>query len=100
MDIAHTSPVERIARVLAGNDHSANAAGVERSASHAVDETWQAYRRQALSVLKTLREPSQAMAAVGDPAIWERMVLQAITEAEQHDASGVDAKTQTGVPHG
>jgi hypothetical protein len=28
------------------------------------------------------------------------MVLQAITEAEQHDASGVDATTQTGVPHG
>jgi hypothetical protein len=83
MDIAHTTPVERIARVLAGNDHSANAAGVERSASPAVEETWQAYRQQALSVLKTLREPSQGMAAVGDPAVWERMVLQAIAEAEQ-----------------
>lgn len=100
MDIAHTSPVERIARVLAGNDHSANAAGVERSASHAVDETWEAYRRQALSVLRTLREPSQGMAAVGDPAIWERMVLQAIAEAKQHADPSVDAPSEPGAQHG
>lgn len=82
MDVSNTSLATRIARVLAGAEHSANAGGVETSASRSVDETWRAYLPKALAVLKTLREPSAAMAASGDPAVWERMVLAAIDEAE------------------
>jgi len=33
-------------------------------------------------VLRTLREPSEAMAAAGDVAAWERMVLVALDEAK------------------
>ncbi len=83
MDIATTTAAERIARVLAGTDHSANASGTDPSASNAVDETWPAYRTQALAVLRTLREPSPAMVAAGDAAIWERMILTAIEEADR-----------------
>lgn len=80
MAIANTAAVERIARVLAGADHSRNAEGTEASAGQAVDETWPAYRNQALAVLRTLREPSAAMAAAGDADTWERMVLAALEE--------------------
>jgi hypothetical protein len=31
-------------------------------------------------VLRTLREPDPAMAAAGDPVIWERMILAALGE--------------------
>ena len=82
MDVATTTLIERVARVLAGTDHSANAEGVEPSASDSVDETWRAYLPQALAVLKTTREPSPAMAQVGDVAVWEAMVLAALREAE------------------
>lgn len=82
MDVATSPLATRIARVLAGAEHSANAEGVETSASTAVDETWRAYLPQAQAVLKTLREPSEAMAAAGDVAVWERMVLAAIDESE------------------
>lgn len=81
MDVAVTPAVERIARVLAGQRISANAEGDQESASRAVEATWQDYRDDALAVLKTLREPSEKMAAAGDPAVWERMILAAIEEA-------------------
>ncbi|WP_375288825.1 hypothetical protein [Sphingomonas sp.] len=82
MDTALTPAVERIARVLAGERLSANAEGDQESASGAVDAVWQDYREQAIAVLHTLRAPSEKMAAAGDPAVWERMVLAAIEEAK------------------
>lgn len=82
MDIAVTTLVERIARTLAGLDHSANGAGSETSAATSVDETWRAYLAQADAVLRTIREPSGAMSAVGDPAIWSAMLDAAIAESE------------------
>jgi hypothetical protein len=80
MDIASTAPVERIARVLAGHELSRNGEGDMISAGDAVDELWPDYAGAALAVLKTLREPSARMAAVGDPAMWERMILAAIDD--------------------
>lgn len=82
MDISNTSLAERIARTLAGIDHSANAAGVEPSAATSVDETWRAYLPQADAVLRTIREPSRRMAAAGDLAIWAAMLDAAIGESE------------------
>ena len=82
MDTALTPAVERIARVLAGQHLSINADGDQESASGAVDASWEWYRDDAIAVLHTLRAPSEKMAAAGDPAVWERMVLAAIEEAK------------------
>lgn len=78
MDISNTPLVERIARVLAGQRLSSNAEGDQASAGAQVDEAWRGYRDDAIAVLKTMREPDQAMAAAGDPAIWERMILASL----------------------
>lgn len=78
MDISKGDVVERIARVLAGQRLSANAHGGDVSAGEAVDASWCQYRDDAIAVLKTLREPDELMASVGDAAIWERMVLAAL----------------------
>ncbi|MCM8729382.1 hypothetical protein ACFO8O_00175 [Hephaestia sp. GCM10023244] len=80
---AHQHPpvAERIARVLAGQRISANAEGDAESASREVEESWKDYLPDAAAVLRTLREPDSAMAAAGDPAVWERMILAAIKEA-------------------
>lgn len=82
MDIATTSAVERIARVLAGQRLSVNAGGTETSPSAHVDATWRDYLDDALAVLRTLREPDRAMTAAGDAAIWEAMVLAAIAQGQ------------------
>jgi hypothetical protein len=81
MDVANTTLAERVARALAGIDHSANGNGVEASASTSVDETWRAYLHQAQAVLRTIREPSGSMARVGDPRIWAEMADVAIQES-------------------
>lgn len=81
MDVARTPAVERIARVLAGRALSANADGAEVSASAGVDATWQAHREDALAILRTLREPDEAMAAAGDVAVWSRMIGAALGNA-------------------
>jgi hypothetical protein len=78
MPISTTPAIERIARVLAGERLSANAEGDEASAAPSVDDTWPDYRDEAVAILRTLREPDEAMAAAGDPAVWERMVLAAL----------------------
>jgi hypothetical protein len=78
MPVSHTSAVERIARVIAGQRISANAKGVEAAASGAVDSAWRDYRDDALAILRTLREPDPAMAAAGDPHVWEAMVEAAL----------------------
>jgi hypothetical protein len=82
MNVSRSDVVERIARVLAGQRLSANAQGNDPSAGEAVDRTWQEHVNDALAVLRTLREPDERMAAAGDPAVWERMVLAALPEGE------------------
>jgi hypothetical protein len=78
MNVSKGSVVERIARVLAGQQLSANADGNHPSAGSAVDAAWPEYVDDALAVLHTLREPDAAMAAAGDPVVWERMILAAL----------------------
>ena len=78
----HASLVERIARVLCGAQHSANADGSEASASAHVDQHWPTHRNQALAVLKAIRETDASGASVGDPEIWTRMVEASIADAE------------------
>ena len=82
MDVSNGSVVERIARVLAGQRISANAEGDEESAGRLVDDEWREHLMDAVAVLKTLREPDRKMAAVGDVAVWERMILAAIEETK------------------
>jgi len=81
MDISTTSAAERIARVLAGQRISANAAGDAESAAAQIEDHWKEHLADAAAVLRTLREPDQAMAEAGDAAIWEKMVLAAIEQA-------------------
>ena len=80
LDRALTSPVERVARTLAGHALSKNAEGDLVSAGEAVDAVWPEYSDAALAVLRTLREPSGRMLAVGDAAIWDRMIRAAIED--------------------
>lgn len=85
-DIAITSPLVRVARVLTAENVSANAAGSQRSAGPEVDSSWYDQLDRARAVLKTLREPSPEMidagnAAGSDPAeIWSAMIRVAIEE--------------------
>ena len=72
--------VERIARVLAGTAHSSNAEGSDPSAGEKVNAVWRDHVNQALAVLHTAREPDEAMAAVGDVAMWRNMVEAAIAQ--------------------
>jgi hypothetical protein len=78
MPVSNLTLVERIARVLAGRDHSINAEGDDPSAGPTVDETWHEHVDDALAILRTMREPDQVMAAAGDPEVWERMVEAAL----------------------
>ena len=87
MPVSNTNLVERIARVIAGRMVSANAEGEESSAGDLVDSVWRDYRGDALSVIRTLREPDPAMAAAGDVAIWERMIEAALAEADANASS-------------
>jgi hypothetical protein len=79
-DRAATAPVERVARVLAGHALSRNAEGEMTSAVEAVEALWPNYSAAALAVLRTLREPSGRMLAVGDADVWERMIHAAIED--------------------
>ena len=78
MPVSSTSAVERIARVIAGQQLSANADGIDPSASSAVDMEWEAHIDDAYAILRTLREPDAAMAAAGDTEMWERMIGAAL----------------------
>ncbi len=79
-DRAAKPPIERIARVLAGHALSSNAEGDMDSAGAAVDALWPDYSDAALAILRTLREPSGRMLAVGDGAVWDRMIHAAIED--------------------
>ena len=72
--------VERVARVLAGAAHSSNAEGSDPSAADKVDLAWREHVNQAEAVLHTMREPDEAMAAVGDIEMWRNMVEAAIAQ--------------------
>ncbi len=82
MDVATTSLVERIARVLAARRLSWNAQGGDSSAAAHVDATWPEHRDDALAILRVIREPSAVMATAGDTDNWERMILAALAEGE------------------
>ena len=81
MPVSTTNLVERIARVIAGRVVSINAGGDDASAGGRVDSIWRDYRDDALSIVRTLREPDPAMAAAGDVEVWERMIEAALAEA-------------------
>lgn len=85
MPVSSMSLVERIARILAARDLSINAEGGDASAGDKVDAIWRDYREDALSVLRTLREPDPIMAAAGDVDMWDRMV-EAALQAEEAGA--------------
>ena len=87
MPVSNTSLIERIARVIAGRVVSINAGGKDPSAGERVDAIWRDYRGDALSVIRTLREPDPAMAAAGDVAVWERMIEAALAEVGEGVAS-------------
>ncbi|HEX8382724.1 MAG TPA: hypothetical protein VF592_05040 [Sphingomonas sp.] len=82
MDVSNRPVAERIARVLAGQRISINAEGTEESASPQVEQVWREYLPDAAAVLRTLREPDARMAAAGDVAVWERMILTAIEDTK------------------
>jgi hypothetical protein len=72
--------VERVARVLAGAELSANAEGSDAHAASQVDHHWRDHLNQAQAVLHTMREPDEAMAAAGDVETWRNMVEAAIAQ--------------------
>lgn len=86
-DIAVTSPVERIARVIAAQALSPNGEGPQGSdeaVSTEVDRVWRSEVDRAVAVLKTLREATPEMVEAGrsvggDPAmVWAAMVGAAL----------------------
>ena len=81
MPVSSMDIVERIARVIAGRVLSSNAEGEDASAADEVDATWRNYRADAVSILRTLREPDPAMAAAGDLETWQLMIEAALSEA-------------------
>jgi hypothetical protein len=81
MPVSNMDVVERIARVIAGRVVSINAEGDAQSAADEVDRIWRDHREDALSVLRTLREPDAAMAIAGDVDTWGRMIDAALAEA-------------------
>ncbi len=87
MPVSNTNIVERIARVIAGRVASINAEGDDPSAGDWVDVNWRDFREEALSVLRTLREPDPAMAEAGDLAVWQRMIEAALAEAGEGAAA-------------
>ena len=81
MPVSNVDVVERIARVIAGRVVSINAGGEAPSAADWVDANWRDHRADAVSILRTLREPDPAMAEAGDVVVWERMIAAALAEA-------------------
>ena len=76
--------IERISRVLAGQFYSRNAGGAAGSepAADLVTDNWRDFRDDAIAVLKTLREPTDEMAAAGDQHTWHDMVEAALHEPD------------------
>ena len=72
--------LERVARVLAASELSSNAEGDDPSVGPEVDRIWRSYLNRAQAVLHTMREPDEAMAAVGGVGMWRNMVEAAIAQ--------------------
>jgi len=70
--------IERIARVLAGSEASANADGNDRHAAREVDEHWRDHRNQAMAILHVMREPDAAVTDENDALVWRRLIEAAI----------------------
>lgn len=87
MPVSSTSLLERIARIIAGRVVSSNANGSDPSAGDIVDTVWRDYREDALSIIRTLREPDPAMAEAGDLQVWDRMIEAALAGAGEGVAS-------------
>ena len=81
MPVSTMRATERIARIIAARALSINAEGKDPSASAEVDERWREYRADAISILRTLREPDEAMAQAGNVDAWQRMIDAALTES-------------------
>jgi hypothetical protein len=96
MPVSNTSLVERIARVIAGRVISINAGGEDASAGERVDSIWRDYEDDALSIMRTLREPDAAMARAGDVETWERMIEAALAEAGEGVASKAELRPDFG----
>ncbi|RYD94837.1 MAG: hypothetical protein EOP61_20895 [Sphingomonadales bacterium] len=83
-DLSISSPVERVARVIAAEALSANAQGEDASASGMVDAVWREEVERARAVLRTLREPTPEMVQAGQGAgsspaeIWSAMIHAAL----------------------
>jgi hypothetical protein len=80
MPVSEQPLLERVARVLAAAAHSSNADGSDPSAAEKIDLVWREHVNEALAVLHTMREPDEAMAAVGDVGMWRNMVEAAIAQ--------------------
>ena len=69
--------LERIARVLAGAELSANADGDDAHAAREVDEHWRDHLNQAMAILHVMREPD-AKVGDADGTVWRRLIEDAI----------------------
>lgn len=72
--------LERVARVLAGAELSANADGEQAHAAEAVDATWRDHRNQAMAILHVLREPDPRVVDRTEADAWRRQIDAAIAE--------------------
>lgn len=93
-DISVTSPIERIARVIAAEMVSPNgeaAEGPDEPVSIVVERIWRAETPRAVAILHTLREPTREMVEAGraagdDPAlIWNAMVRAALEQVHARE---------------
>lgn len=79
--------IERVARVLAGQYFSRNAAGAAgdgEGASILVDQNWIDFQEDAVGVLKTLRAPPASLQNESDAALWG-LVIQSALGPHAHD---------------
>jgi hypothetical protein len=70
--------LERIARVLAGAEVSANGDGDNPHAAQEVDEHWRDHRNQAMAILHVMREPDADVRDENDALVWRRLIEAAI----------------------
>lgn len=93
-DVSVTSPIERIARVIAAEMVSPNgeaAEGPDEPVSTVVERIWRAEVERAVAILHTLREPTREMVEAGreagdDPAlIWNAMVRAALEQPHMRE---------------
>jgi hypothetical protein len=94
-DISVTSPIERIARVIAAEMVSPNgeaAEGPDEPVSVVVERIWRSEVERAMAILNTLREPTREMVEAGrdagdEPAaIWNAMIRAALDEKVERAA--------------